>query len=347
MEVKEKIILIGILVLIIVSAIGLRFLSSKTQVSSSDLPEGVYQYLNNHEFTDICFAWGKVYCSGVDGLFVIDPLTNEAEYIESELRFVRALEYDVVNNKLWVGHSKGIAIYNGAEFESTHYISEIDHTINEILIADKQVFIGTFKGLYVVVNDEVVARYTSGEGLLSDMVNRLIEDEYGNIWYGTYIAKIGGVGYISNKEVVKSFGLEDGLAHNAITSIVQFNHNQILVGGGVYTGGGASLLSLESNEWVITESIFKDDGLAGDKVRHIFISKGRNIWFCSEYDGVAIFDEKLTPLALVTTKEGLSDHEVKKIIEDDDGSLWMATRSGVTKFEVIRLKSLISDIIIL
>lgn len=45
----------------------------------------------------------------------------------------------------------------------------------------------------------------------------------------------------------------------------------ILFGGGVYTVGGANLISFEDDEWAIKESITLEDGLAGEKVRHIYI----------------------------------------------------------------------------
>ena len=342
MKDKEKVILISILILIIATAMGLRFVTAVEDDDESELPKGVNQYLNGHEFTDICLAWDKVFCSGVDGLFVIDPMTEEAHIIESKLRFVRALEYDAKRDVLWVGHSEGVAIYDGKSFTSLDYVEGLKDTVNDILISsDGTIYIGTFSGLFVIGDQTIINRYTTDTGLLDNMVNRLLEDNDHNIWFGSYVAKGGGIGYIKDGQVNQSFQIEDGLIHNAITSLALINQSQILVGGGVYTSGGANELSFDSIEWTISDVILKEDGLAGEKVRHIYIDSECNRWFCSEYDGIAVFNDDYTPITLITRAQGLSDNEVKKITADAAGNLWMATRSGVTKFDFVMTTSLI------
>jgi hypothetical protein len=143
--------------------------------------------------------------------------------------------------------------------------------------------------------------YTTDDGLLDNMTNRLLEDNDDNIWFGSYVAKGGGIGYIKDGQVSQSFQIKDGLVHNAITSLALVNQSQILVGGGVYTTGGANVLAFDSIEWTISDVILKKDGLAGEKVRHIYIDSECNRWFCSEYDGIAVFNDDYTPISLITT----------------------------------------------
>lgn len=100
MQLREKVFFIIILIIVILSAVGLRLMQTSKEVET-DLLMGVSQYLLDHEFTDICIAWDQIYCSGVDGLFVINPKTNESRLIDSDLRYVRALEYHEASDVLY------------------------------------------------------------------------------------------------------------------------------------------------------------------------------------------------------------------------------------------------------
>jgi ligand-binding sensor domain-containing protein len=52
------------------------------------------------------------------------------------------------------------------------------------------------------------------------------------------------------------------------------------------------------------------------------------MWLGSEYDGVAIVDPD--GVTILDRTSGLSDNEVKVMLEDQDGQLWLGTRYGVT-----------------
>ncbi len=56
-----------------------------------------------------------------------------------------------------------------------------------------------------------------------------------------------------------------------------------------------------------------------------------NLWFSSAFDGVTRYDGK--DFVTFTTKDGLADDGLRGIIEDDDGTLWFATRSGLSKYD--------------
>lgn len=69
--------------------------------------------------------------------------------------------------------------------------------------------------------------------------------------------------------------------------------------------------------------------VAGEKVRSIHIDRKGNRWFCSEYDGVAVFGKDGQRIRLLTKQDGLPDNEMKQMAEDKEGNLWFACRRGV------------------
>jgi ligand-binding sensor domain-containing protein len=129
----------------------------------------------------------------------------------------------------------------------------------------------------------------------------------------------------------RSFSASDGLVHPSITSVTETRDGTIWVGSGFANTGGANRLT-DQNRFA---GMSRKDGLAGDKVRQIYEDRLGRLWFCSEYDGVAIFAGGVRQ-RILTTSDGLAGDEVKKIIEDSDGAFWLATDHGLNKLPTLK-----------
>ncbi len=101
-------------------------------------------------------------------------------------------------------------------------------------------------------------------------------------------------------------------------------------GNGSYTVGGATRYRLKEGSWEVEEILTVEEGLIGDKVRFVYCDDQNNQWFCSESDGIAVVSSN-GDITYLTQGIGLSDNEVKKIISDSQGNLWLASRRGITK----------------
>jgi ligand-binding sensor domain-containing protein len=55
------------------------------------------------------------------------------------------------------------------------------------------------------------------------------------------------------------------------------------------------------------------------------------IWIGSEYDGVAVGAPG--SWKVLTEKNGLAGYEVKVLMQDDDGTYWLGTNSGLNRVE--------------
>jgi len=65
-----------------------------------------------------------------------------------------------------------------------------------------------------------------------------------------------------------------------------------------------------------------------------------NLWFGSEYDGLAVFDLKrgMEVKKIMTAKDGLSHDEIKVMKEDTEGNIWIGTLKGLVKIVKGELK---------
>jgi ligand-binding sensor domain-containing protein len=172
--------------------------------------------------------------------------------------------------------------------------------------------------------------YTEKDGLINNMVNVICEDSRGRLWIGSYVAPSGGITVLENGKFLR-FSQKDGLPHSDITSIVK-RGECVWIGTGLYNSGGAVLATIDDGKLKIVDRKDKQDGLAGEKVRTIFIDSHENTWFGSEYDGLVIF-HKNGKKRMLTTENGLCNQEVKCIVEDRKGFFWIGTRNGITKID--------------
>jgi ligand-binding sensor domain-containing protein len=78
--------------------------------------------------------------------------------------------------------------------------------------------------------------------------------------------------------------------------------------------------------------------LAGERVRSIFQDRDGVMWFGSEYDGLARYDGR--HWTVFTKADGLAASEIKTMLEDVDGNLWLGTSDGVIRLSTEALAAM-------
>jgi len=313
------------------------------KVTNREIPNGWSLLLPDVEFSSVIYANDFIFAGGAQGVYKISPVTKEVTEIKNSGKsffLVRALYYDE-SGALWIGHNDGISIIKNQMQININKSNGLPHNqVTDFLKKDTTtVYASTFGGVAEIENNEVKTVLYKKDGLPEDTIETMYKDDKGWTWMGAYTAVGGGVLCFKGPEKY-IFNISNGLVHNNITRIVQTNDNRIIIGGGIYSSGGANIFKYNGDKWIITDTITKSDGLAGDKVRNIYADKNNNIWYCSEYDGIAVFKTNGNIVKL-TEKDGLSNNEVKKIVEDNKGDFWFATKSGLTYIELKTVKDLI------
>ena len=70
----------------------------------------------------------------------------------------------------------------------------------------------------------------------------------------------------------------------------------------------------------------------GYPVRSIYEDKMHNFWIGTEGGGLILFDRESGKFNQITTKEGLPNNDILRILEDKMGNLWMSTYDGLCRY---------------
>ncbi len=311
---------------------------------------------------------GIVLAGGQDGLYILRK--GEAAFAElrdagKSFSMVKAIQLDAAG-RLWVGHVNGLTCFSGFQDAlsgglplpgsgvTLGSLAGVKLEMINGLMADSKgnLYAGTFHGAVKIPEKTVDGWLKTGspegfawmgekDGLTSPMVNAMLLDRRGFRWFGAYIANGGGVA-VFLEDTVQTFNHDHGLADDFVTTIAEDTDGTVWVGTGVYTTGGATRFLWKEGRFTPENRLTFEDGLAGEKVRHIHVDRSGNRWFCSEYDGIAIFNSEGRRIRLLAETDGLPDNEVKQMAEDGQGALWFACRRGLLRMDARAVSNLLA-----
>jgi len=320
------VILISLIVFVIPSLIGLLYERKTTEILVSEWitirPPG--------EVSALLEQGNIIWAGGRDGVFAVHRLSGEVLYkLEDEkpFRYVRALLLDE-NGRLLIGHSSGVTFYDGKNFITYSQEDGLPASSVTCLLLDQHnnLWVGTFNGAARLENGRLIS-FTEDDGLIVNMVNVIFEDSGGGLWFGSSVAPRGGLSYLKNDQW-QYFTTAEGLPHNNINILAEDAAGGIWVGTGFYTQGGAArLIAADGENWLVEKTFTVKDGLPGDKVRSIYHDRYSNLWFGTEYHGLAKVSGD--NVELFSIQQGLADLEVKVFLEDSSGNLWLGTHNGI------------------
>lgn len=273
----------------------------------------------------------EVWAGGVNGLFCFDRKT--AAPVELPVGTPRfGMVHDLLadgSGRLWVAHEQGLALYDGSRWSSLAGKPGVSPGPVMAVMKDREgaLWLGRPEGVARLAGDGGVQAFSSREGLAIGPVDVLRQDRNGLIWAGSSDPKRGGLASFDGTGW-RSYGLDDGLSHRSVTCMLETKDGDFWVGSGFANAGGANRMTATGRFAALT----KADGLAGEKVRCIYEDDKGRLWFCSEYDGVALFSGG-KPWRILTTADGLAGQEVKKVIQDADGVYWLATDRGLNRIK--------------
>ncbi|MCX7934399.1 MAG: transcriptional regulator [Planctomycetota bacterium] len=279
----------------------------------------------------LAIAGDRVWAGGKEGVMVFDrrtaaPLTAAPP---GNFAYTRALLLQ--GDILWIGHEKTLTAWDGKARRDYTEADGLPPGRILCLMLDKagRLWVGTDGGASVRAGDAWQPPLTAQQGLASNMVNAMLQDDRGGLWFGSYEAPAGGVSRLSASGQWQRWTMADGLPHANITSFCQDQEGRVWAGSGLLDRGGAICFEATDEEWRLTKVLTQQDGLAGEKVRALFCDREGRLWFGSEYDGVAVQGQR--GWRIYRENDGLSHPEVKAIAQDGDGNIWLGTRSGITR----------------
>lgn len=271
-----------------------------------------------------------LWCGGVDGVCAVDTQTRTVTTIVDAGRpmtYVRGIARDP-SGTLWFASERGLVRWKDGQ--ATWFTTKEglpDNRVNCVLVTRAgDLWAGTWSGAAMRTADGWTV-LGKRDGLADDMVRVMLEDKSGSLWFGSYVAPAGGLA-IRNASGWQTFSTGDGLPHNDVVSLLEAPDGTVWVGTGFLDDGGAVQFERQGDGWQPRRTLGKAGGLAGGKARSICVTRDGTLVVGSEYQGMAI--QTRDGFRVLTTMDGLSNDEVKSMVQDSNGNLWCATRDGLT-----------------
>jgi len=226
----------------------------------------------------------------------------------------------VIDNKerLWLGTEGGISVFEGGKFNNFTTENGLSNNIiySSTLDREGNLWFGTFGGGANLFLGDYFENYTTEYGLSNDVITSITEGEKGEIWIATYG---GGLNRLKEGSFT-SMSLNEGLLDDKVFSVDKDSRGRIWVG----MRNGLAILENGSLR------ILSEDEFPYRKVRQVYEDSNGIFWISTYDEGLIRYDGR--EFVQITTEDGLADNTILGVVEGKDGSLWMATYGGVSRY---------------
>lgn len=229
-----------------------------------------------------------------------------------------------INNKIWIGTSKGWYILYPKDEKIVPYSFGSDYLVGEEESGD--LWIGKHSGgIYKRdVNGIIKNSYTFPGQKIVKRVRCFYKEKNGTIWIG-----IGGGGVYKiepNKSHIKKVFQSTG-------TIKFFYLDDFgIMWIGTFQGG---LISFDPKKNVVIKKYFPNPKNPNSTKSYTFlevhVDKNGTLWFATER-GLCKYNRSADSLIYYNLKNGLPHDIVWSILEDDHNNIWLSTWKGISKF---------------
>ncbi len=164
-----------------------------------------------------------------------------------------------------------------------------------------------------------LSKFDSDQGLASDMIQDMIQDQNGNWWLAT--TANGLIQYDGTSQYV--FTTDNGLSSNVINVLLIDHLGQLWIGSdaGIDIYDGQQLKHLNTSNGLPDNNIW----VLNEDAQH-------QIWIGTE-QGLVRVDSSQQKLQSFTLEHGLPNKVIWEIFEDNKGQTWIGTEAGLSIFE--------------
>lgn len=227
-------------------------------------------------------------------------------------------------NRLWVGTLSGLCLYNRSLDNFTRVCHRhpemMKKPVSTIVEHNDQLWIGNNEQLvvYDADSDDVVKTYEiNSTQAAGSSINALLPGK-AHIWVGT----ASGLFLVENTRLDAVKGFED----KDISSL-EFSPNNTLLIGTKNNG----LIELNETGEIQTLNTQSNPKLTSNDINDILTTANGTVWIATNA-GLTFLDmQKWSTHSLqydFNNSQGLTDHEVRKLYEDNIGAIWLTTPLG-------------------
>lgn len=245
------------------------------------------------------------------------------------------------DGNLWLGFDgEGIAHLNTKQNQYTYYNAK-DHSIPSNLIvcslldSNNRIWWGSFgggvfyhqNGKFIQLKDILPQKKSI---TLSQYIRRIIEDNKGNIWIGSYDH---GIYCLDKNGEIQNYSLENStLKTNYIADITSDNAKNVYVA----TNSGIYKINIENKKIQQLSEDKYGKTIIHDHYANCIFHDNRGLLWIGGRKGINIYDTKEDTLTQITQYNGLSNPYIRAITEDKNGNMWITTDNGITYINIYK-----------
>ena len=210
------------------------------------------------------------------------------------------------NDSLFVGNKKGLSIK-----VKNRFVNFESPQILQFYYVENVLFIGTKKGVYSYSKNKELQKININPAIDGSEINDLLFD--GNYyWLATNNAlwKLNELsGSATEKTKVEVNNFKSVIAHN----------NKILAA------------TFDDGVFIMSQGDTDEQFLMPEpsRINSMSIQNENELWIATDNDGITIVEtNKFSEIKRLNTSAGLSTSHIRKIINDTNGNLWIATSGG-------------------
>lgn len=202
-------------------------------------------------------------------------------------------------------------------------------SVNELLLADDKVFVGTVSGLKILNKDRTISDVNSLRGL--NIISICHDVRNNRIYAGTFDRGL----WMLDLSNLKSSQIhpESELLSKPIRSVIELTSDYMAVGV-----DGNGVLSLNKNDnrlnILVNTDINPDFAFVGNGIYALNTDSNGNLWIGTYTGGVTMVNFSSFPIQLLISRKNgdnsLANNNVNAVIENSDGSIWYATDRGIS-----------------
>ncbi|MDR1682073.1 MAG: hybrid sensor histidine kinase/response regulator, partial [Candidatus Symbiothrix sp.] len=257
------------------------------------------------------------------------PITGQNSIIGER---ISGICEDATGN-IWIGsEDAGLNCWNAKTKQFTFFAPGERglnyHNIHDIVADGDLLWIGTFShGINVYNLKTKQWKYylqSNREGALNNNdIFAIFKDSSGRIWVGTsssaYLYDRENDCFILQKEI-----------QNFVSDIIEDSRGQIWFST---TDIGAVCYNPHTKEWKFYNYRPDDPySICYHKLTSMYLDSKQQLWFASESKGICRFDAKNQQFTSFGEKDGFPNGVIYKILEDNNGNLWLSSNQGLIQF---------------
>ncbi|MBO6523751.1 MAG: hypothetical protein JJ971_08005 [Balneolaceae bacterium] len=231
------------------------------------------------------------------------------------------------DGRIWIGtYGGGVAMLDGAQVTKGFLFEGLSPDVFVQSILERksgELLVALLNGaIYKYSGDRIFVNYPAPN---ENSIFCLYEDSDERVWAGTS----SGLYYLENGtwKIVD----DPALSNSGIKTITEAPDGSFWIGT-----NGQGLIHLNG---VSVKHYSKNSGLSSNMIRSIWIDESQTsndykVWIGTEESGLNILSAKSTAalpfnISSISTKEGLFEKAIHKIIPDEFGRVWMSSNQGI------------------